>query len=88
MQRYIGHPLLLPGIHLHKFDLRVFVTVTSVLPLRVFVHRHGWANVADRPFAENSHLSHVTNAAFVEHADPAKVREITRVPAYRLRHPF
>ncbi len=57
----------------HKFDLRVFVTVTSLQPLRVFVHHHGWANVADRPYAADTHLSHVTNAAFVEHVDPAQV---------------
>ena len=63
VQRYLEDPLLLDG---HKFDLRVFVTVASARPLRAYVHRHGWANIADAPYAAGAHTSHVTNAAFLE----------------------
>jgi hypothetical protein len=73
VQRYIADPYLLRG---HKFDLRVFVTVTSLVPLRVYVHHHGWANVADAPYQADTHLSHVTNAKFVEHVDPTKVHRV------------
>ncbi len=77
VQRYISNPLLMSG---HKFDLRVFVTVASLSPLRVFVHHHGWANVADTPFTQDVLTSHVTNAAFMEHKRKEEVAH--RMPLY------
>ena len=70
VQRYIHNPFLLSN---HKFDFRCFVTIASLSPLRVFIHHHGWANVADSPFLKDELTSHVTNAAFVEHKDKSQV---------------
>lgn len=82
VSQYVKNPLLIQGL---KFDLRVYVLVTSYEPLRVYVYREGLVRFACRPYSNDpQHLTdayrHLTNysinkgsATFVEnsqvHAD-------------------
>lgn len=47
-QIYVNSPALFHG---RKFDMRVWIIVTSVDPLRLFLLRHGYPKVASRPFS-------------------------------------
>ena len=65
-QRYIAKPLLVDGL---KFDLRIYVCVTSVDPLRIWLFEEGLARFATTPYkkpnASNLHkvTQHLTNYA-------------------------
>jgi hypothetical protein len=46
-QRYIERPLLLDG---YKFDLRLYVCVTSMNPLEAFIYREGFTRLSTEPY--------------------------------------
>jgi hypothetical protein len=62
VSRYIRNPLLING---HKFDLRVYVLVTSVEPLRIYVFKEGLARFATEQYSNSSaavnKFVHLTN---------------------------
>lgn len=63
VSRYIDNPLLIQGL---KFDLRIYVLVTSYTPLRAYVYKEGLTRFASSPYSmETRHLQdayrHLTN---------------------------
>ena len=71
ISRYINDPLLIGG---KKFDLRIYVLVTSYRPLKVYVYRHGFArfttvNYSNEAGDIDNELMHLTNVAIQKHSD-------------------
>jgi hypothetical protein len=51
VRRYISEPLLINGV---KFDMRVYVGVTSYDPLRVYVYEEGLGRFATCPYSNST----------------------------------
>lgn len=72
IQQYIDKPLLIDGF---KFDLRVYVLVTSCDPLRIFVYKEGLARFATTPYTDltnlnmSQHCMHLTNYSINKYSD-------------------
>uniref|UniRef100_A0A8R1TY20 Tubulin--tyrosine ligase-like protein 5 n=1 Tax=Onchocerca volvulus TaxID=6282 RepID=A0A8R1TY20_ONCVO len=63
VSRYIENPYLLNG---HKFDLRLYVLVTSFYPLIAYIYSEGLARFASEKYSSSAksyeqHFSHLTN---------------------------
>lgn len=61
--KYISNPLL---INNHKFDLRIYVLVTCVDPLRIYIYNEGLVRFASEPYdvskgTKKNLYSHLTN---------------------------
>ena len=63
VQKYINNPLLLDNKF--KFDLRIYVLVTSVNPLEAFIYKEGFARVSNYEYTTSdlNNVIHLTNAA-------------------------
>ena len=65
VQRYIKNPLLLNG---YKFDLRIYVLVTSVNPLEMFIYKEGFGRFSTIPYTldpndKSNKYIHLTNVS-------------------------
>ena len=47
VQRYLTKPYLIDG---YKFDLRIYVLVTSVNPLEAFIYKEGFGRFSTQPY--------------------------------------
>lgn len=68
-QKYITNPYLVGG---KKFDIRLYVLVSSYLPLTVYVNRTGFCRFTNSPYDisnMNDKTIHLTNVAVQIHAD-------------------
>lgn len=77
---YLNNPLLING---YKFDLRIYVAITSINPLRIYMYQEGLARFAtckyQNSFKENRFM-HLTNysvnkfnkKAYVQNTDSSK----------------
>jgi tubulin polyglutamylase TTLL6/13 len=65
VQKYIKNPFLIDG---YKFDLRIYVLVTCIDPLTIFIYREGLARFATEKYSlekgqfDNAYI-HLTNYA-------------------------
>ncbi len=63
-QLYVPNPLLVEGF---KFDIRIYVLITSIRPLRVYMYRDGLVRLCTEPYKQptaknlSDRLMHLTN---------------------------
>jgi tubulin polyglutamylase TTLL5 len=63
LQRYVSNPFLVDGF---KFDMRIYVLVTSINPLEAFIYREGFARLSTERYSLDENLMdnkyiHLTN---------------------------
>ena len=62
ISRYIENPLLINEL---KFDLRLYVLVTSFEPLKIYIYNEGLVRFASEPYQmsniKNNAYAHLTN---------------------------
>ena len=101
VSKYIGRPLLVDG---YKFDLRLYVAVTSFEPLRAYIYDEGLARFstvkytndhADQPSHLSNPFMHLTNYSinkkssdFVPNQDASQDGEGTKWSLSALRRPL
>lgn len=75
VQRYLAKPYLING---NKFDLRIYVLVTGVDPLRVYIHDEGLTRISTSKYSLknlDNRFAHLTNYSINKKADTFKAAE-------------
>lgn len=72
IQKYVDNPMLIDSL---KFDLRFYVSIMSLDPLRIYVHENGLVRLATEPYNDNFEnienvYAHLTNFS-INKNDPA-----------------
>lgn len=81
IQKYVHNPMLLDG---YKFDLRLYILVTSFHPLEAFIYKEGFARLATHKYSSNpedvkNKFIHLTNSSIQKDSDrTASTLEETR----------
>lgn len=75
IQKYVHNPLLLDG---YKFDLRIYVLVTSFSPLEAFIYRRGFARLSTHKYSMDprdidNKFVHLTNASVQRYSQAENV---------------
>lgn len=75
VSEYITNPLLIKG---YKFDLRIYVLVTSLNPLKIYVYQDGLARFCAEKFSLrdedlSNRYAHLTNYAINKHSKHFKI---------------
>ncbi|XP_032556416.1 tubulin polyglutamylase TTLL6 isoform X1 [Chiroxiphia lanceolata] len=97
-QQYISEPFLIDGF---KFDMRIYVLVTSCDPLRVFLYKEGLARFATMRYIDRSSRNlgdicmHLTNYAinkhnenFVQDDTMGSKRKLSTLNAWMAEHSY
>ena len=71
ISRYIDNPLLMGG---RKFDMRLYVLVTSFRPLKVYLYKHGFGRFCTVKYNDSANemdnmYIHLTNVSIQKHGE-------------------
>ena len=79
LQRYLSHPYLIDG---RKFDLRLYVLVSGVDPMRVYVHTEGLTRISTNKYSLNNtsdRFAHLTNYSINKKASSFRAASLSSV---------
>jgi hypothetical protein len=81
VQRYLARPYLIDG---RKFDLRIYVLVSGVDPLRVYIHDEGLTRISTAKYSTKNlanSFAHLTNYSINKNAPNFKAAEFNTTGA-------